>query len=150
MRIGDNFLLAMAQEPSYTEQDHGLNCATWSNGQYINIFGVHGLQYFARHPDKDDNTHPHPPFGSSLRVSRILLNNAEASLMSIGWHNLTKGRISKEWSKLWSKAILLQLVKTCERAMIHALQYGTTLTDSGFFATMKIIKNDKRAVAEYK
>jgi hypothetical protein len=48
-------------------------------------------------------THANPPFGLSLRANHILLNNAAASQVIIGWHNLRKGRISKEWSKLWSK-----------------------------------------------
>jgi hypothetical protein len=58
------------------------------------------LQHCARHPNKDDASLPRPPFGASLRVNHILLNNAAASQTNIGWHYLLKGRISKEWSKL--------------------------------------------------
>jgi hypothetical protein len=64
-----------------------------------------GLQHFTLHPNKDDSSRPYPPFGASLHVNHIILNNAAASQTSIGWHNLLKRCISKEWSKLWAKAM---------------------------------------------
>jgi hypothetical protein len=80
-----------------------------------------GIQHFSLHPNKDDASLPRPPFGSSLRANHILLSNAVASQTSIAWQNLLKGIISKEWSKLWIKAMGPQLATTCERAFIKAL-----------------------------
>jgi hypothetical protein len=70
------------------------------------------LLHFTKHPGKTDSTRPRPPFGSALRANHVLLNNDVASQTSIGWHNLMKGRISKEWSNIWSKAIVPQLATT--------------------------------------
>jgi hypothetical protein len=120
----------------------------WPIHQDIWLAIEYGLQHFARHPDKDNNTCPHPPFGSSLRVNHIILNNAVASQMSVGSHNLMKDRISKEWSKLWSKAMGLHLAKTCECVMIHALwNHSYRLC---IFRNNEDHKNGNRAVAEYK
>jgi hypothetical protein len=70
----------------------------------------HGLLHFTKHPGKNDSTRLQPPLGSSLRANHALLNNAAASQTSIGRHNLMKGRISKDWSKLCSKAMGSQFV----------------------------------------
>jgi hypothetical protein len=107
-----------------------------------------GQQHFACHPDKDDNTHPRPPFGTSLRANHILLNNAITSYTIIGWHSLMKGRISKEWSKLWAKAMGPQLAITFERATIKARwNHSYRLC---IFRNNEDHKNNNRPVAEYK
>jgi hypothetical protein len=77
----------------------------WQIHQNIWFSIEYGIHHFARHHNKDGNTRPHPPFGTSLCANHFLLNNAGASQTSIGWHNLTKGRISKDWSKLWAKSM---------------------------------------------
>jgi hypothetical protein len=59
-----------------------------------------------------------------------------------------KGRIPKEWSKLWSKAMGPQLAKTCKRAMIHTLWNKAYIL--WLFRNNEDHKNDKWAVAEYK
>jgi hypothetical protein len=106
------------------------------------------LQHFVRRPNKDDSSCPYPPYGASLCADCILLNNAAASQTSIGWHNLLKCHISKEWSKLWAKAMAPQLSTTCERAMIKALwNHSYRLW---IFRNNEVHKNDNRAVAKYK
>jgi hypothetical protein len=107
-----------------------------------------GLQHFARHPNKDDASRPGLPFGASIRANHILLNNAASSQTSIGWHNLLKCRISKEWSKLWAKAMGPQIATTCERAIIKALWNHTYRL--WIFRNNDYHKNDDRVVAEYK
>jgi hypothetical protein len=102
-----------------------------------------GLQYVARHPNKDNNTHPHPHFGTSLCSNHILLNNAAASQTSIGWHNLRKGRICKEWAK----AMGPQLAIICEFATLKALwNHSYRLW---VFRNNEDHKNYNRAIVEY-
>jgi hypothetical protein len=107
----------------------------------------HGLQQFTRRPLKDDTSRPTPPFGPSLRAKHVLLNNAAASQTRIGWHNFLKGRISKEWAKLWTKSMGSQTVKSRECALMQALWYHTY--------RLRISRNDEdhnndnRAVAQY-
>jgi hypothetical protein len=108
----------------------------------------HRLLHFTKHPGKNVSTRPRPPFGSSLRANHVLLNNAAASQTSIGWHNLMKGGISKEWSTLWSKAMGAHLASTCERAMIRALWNHSYCL--WIFRNNEDNKNDNRAIAEYK
>jgi hypothetical protein len=106
-----------------------------------------GLQRFSLHPNKGDASRPRPTFGTSLRANHILLNNAAASQTSIGWHNLLKGRISKEWSNLWIKAMGPQLATTCERAFIKALWNHTYRL--WIFRNNEDHKNETHDVAEY-
>jgi hypothetical protein len=89
-----------------------------------------------------------PPFSSSMRANHVLLNNYSTSQTSIGWHNLLKGRISKEWSKLWTRAMVLQNAKACEQAYIKAL--WNHIYRLWIFRNKEDHKNDNRAVAEYK
>jgi hypothetical protein len=116
---GDMFLRAMALEPSSIEQVHGPSSGvTLPNFQYTKIYGFLSS---AHHPNKNDSARQRPPFGASLRANHIIINNADASQIRIGWNNLLKGRISKEWSKLWDKAMGPQLSTTCELTIINAL-----------------------------
>jgi hypothetical protein len=116
--------------------------------QDIWISIARGLQHFDRHPNKDDSDRPRSPFGASLRSNNILLNNAAESQTSIGWNKLLKGRISKEWSKFWAKAMGPQLATTCERAMLKSLWNQSYILL--IFRNNEDHKNDNHAVAEYK
>jgi hypothetical protein len=64
------------------------------------------------------------------------------------WNSLLKGRISKECSKIWDKAMGPQLATSCERTIIKALWNHTY--SLCIFCNNKDHKNDNRAVAEYK
>jgi hypothetical protein len=120
----------------------------WSIHQDTWFTIEHGLQHFARHSSKDDHSCPQPPFGPSLRANHAVLNNAAASQTSIGRHNFTKGRISKEWSKLRSKSIVPYVATTYERATSRALwNHSYRLW---IFRNNEDHKNDNRSVAKYK
>jgi hypothetical protein len=59
-----------------------------------------------------------------------------------------EGRITKEWSKLWSKEMGPQLATTCERAMIRALwNHSYRLW---IFHNNEDHKNDNHSIDEYK
>jgi hypothetical protein len=127
-------------------EDLSITMVKWPIHQDIWSAFEHGLLHVARHPNKNDTSRP--PFGSSLRANQILLNNDAASQTCTGWHNALKGRISCEWSKIWTKAMVAQAAKTCECAILQALWNHTYR--SWIFRNNKDHKNDNRAVAEYK
>jgi hypothetical protein len=108
----------------------------------------HGLQHFSRHPISTDNSIPTPPFGSSLTANHIILNNAAATQSHIGWPNFLKRPISNEWAKLWSKSMVIQTAKSCERALIQALWDNTYRL--WIFRNNEDHKNENRTVAQYK
>jgi hypothetical protein len=79
-------------------------------------------------------------------VNHILLNNAAASQTSIGWHTILKGRIFKEWSKLWDISMAPQLATTCKRVIIKAL--WNHYYRLWIFRSNEDHNNDNRALVE--
>jgi hypothetical protein len=106
----------------------------------------HGLLHFSHHPRKDDSSRP--PLIPSLRANHVILNNAAATQSHIGWPNFLKGRLSKEWAKLWMKSMGVPTAKACDRALIQAL-WGH-IYRLWCFSNTEDHKNDNRSIAQYK
>jgi hypothetical protein len=100
-----------------------------------------GVAHFKLHPTKEDTARPLPHFGSSLQVKHVVINNATAIQISIGWHNLRKSGISNNWHKLWSRTMDVQQAKIREK------DYAVSVTKKHTNMTTKPLSHTNKCQA---